>query len=208
MIRGADNLKLYITRHGQTQWNTQRKLQGWKNSDLTQKGILDAEALADRLEDIDFTHIYTSTQRRAVETAEIIKKDRNIDIVQLEELKEIGFGQWEGMPMKEIQDKYKDEFDIYLNQPHLYKPTLNGESYEEIFNRVKEAIKKIIKGGGENVLIVSHGVTIKVLTSIIRDIPIEEIYKVDISRGTALNICEVKEGKIEFVLEGDTSHIR
>lgn len=207
MIRGVDNLRLYITRHGQTQWNTQTKLQGWKDSDLTKKGILDAEALADRLEAVDFSYIYSSTQKRAIETAEIIKKDRDIDIVQLEELKEIGFGKWEGMNMKDIQDKYKDEFDIYLNKPHLYKPILNGESYEEIFNRVKQAIKKIVKSGGDNILIVSHGVTIKILTAIIKNIPIEELYTIDISRGTSLNICEVNEEEIEFILEGDISHI-
>lgn len=208
MIRGADKLKLYITRHGQTQWNIETRLQGWKNSDLTKKGILDAMNLAERLEDINFTHIYSSTQKRAIETAKIIKKDRNIDIIELEGLKEIGFGQWEGMAMKDIQDKYKDEFDIYLNKPHLYKPTLNGETYEEIFKRVGESLQKIVKSGGKDILIVSHGVTIKVLTSIIKEIPLEEICTIGINKGTALNICDVNEGKIEFVLEGDTSHIR
>lgn len=208
MIRGVDKLKLYITRHGQTQWNIQTRLQGWKNSDLTKKGILDAKALAERLEGISFTHIYSSTQKRAIETAKIIKRDRDLDIVQLEGLKEIGFGQWEGMAMKDIQDKYKGEFDIYLNKPHLYKPTIHGESYEDIFKRVKKSLSDIIKSGGENILIVSHGVTIKVLTSIIKDIPLEELYKIGINKGTALNICQVKGEKIEFILEGDTTHIR
>ena len=200
-------MKLYITRHGETQWNTQTRLQGWKDSDLTKRGIEDAEALADRLEAIDFDHIYSSTQKRAIHTAEIIKKDRDIDIVELEGLKEIGFGQWEGMPMKDIEDKYGDEFHIFLNKPHLYKPILDGESYQEILARVKRAINKIVENGGENVLVVSHGVTIKMLTSIIKDIPMEELYTIPISKGTSLNICQVDEGEIEFILEGDTSHI-
>ncbi|OLS02517.1 histidine phosphatase family protein [Tissierella creatinophila] len=201
-------MKLYIIRHGQTQWNIQKRLQGWNNSNLTQKGISDAMNLAERLKDIDFTHIYSSTQKRAIETAEILRKDRNIDIIKLEGLKEIGFGKWEGMEMDEVLEKYKDEFDIYLNKPHLYKPTLNGESYEEIFKRVRLSLDEILKSGGEDILIVSHGVTIKILTSIIKNIPLEKLYTIDINKGTSLNICEVKENKIEFIVEGDNYHIR
>lgn len=200
-------MKLYITRHGQTKWNIETRLQGWNDSDLTQKGKQDASALASRLADINFDHIYSSTQKRARETAEIIKSDRNIDITELEDLREIGFGQWEGMTMKDIQDNYKDEFDVYLKKPHLYKPILNGESYDEIFDRVNRALKEIIKNGGDNILIVSHGVTIKILTAIVKDISREDLYEIGISKGTSLNICQVNEDGIEFILEGDTSHI-
>lgn len=201
-------MKLYIIRHGQTEWNIQKRLQGWNNSNLTQKGILDAENLAERLKDVDFTHIYSSTQKRAIHTAEILRKDRDIDIIKLDGLKEIGFGKWEGMEMKELLDKYKDEFDIYLNKPHLYKPTLDGESYDDIFKRVRASLEEILKNGGENALIVSHGVTIKILTSIIKRVPLEKLYTIDINKGTALNICEVKEDKIEFIVEGDTRHMK
>ena len=208
IIRGVDNLKLYIIRHGQTEWNTQKRLQGWNNSSLTQKGVLDAENLSQRLKDINFDYIYSSIQKRAIDTANIIRNNRKLDIIKLDGLKEIGFGKWEGMEIGEIQDKYKEEFDIYLNRPHLYKPTQNGESYEDIFKRVKISLEEILKNKGKNVLVVSHGVTLKVLTSIIKEIPLEEMHSLPIHRGTALNICEVKNDKIEFVLEGDTSHMR
>lgn len=200
-------MKLYIIRHGQTMWNTQRRLQGWKNSDLTEKGISDAENLAKSLEAIDFDYIYSSSQKRAIDTANIIKNDRKIDIIQLEGLKEIGFGKWEGMEMQDLQNKYKEEFHTYLNRPHLYKPVEGAESFKEIYRRVQSALETILKNKGDNILIVSHGVTIKVLTSIIKEIPLEEIYKIQINRGTALNICQVEEGKVEFILEGDTSHM-
>lgn len=200
-------MKLYIIRHGQTQWNLEKRLQGWKNSDLTKKGILDAKNLRDRLKDIDFDFIYSSSQKRAIDTAEIIRDGRSIDIIQLEGLKEIGFGKWEGMEREELQRKYKKEFDVYLNTPHLYRPIKGAESYEDIYKRVEESLNEILKNKGENVLLVSHGVTIKILTSIIKEIPLEEIYNIPIHRGTALNICEIKNGKKEFIVEGDTSHI-
>lgn len=200
-------MKLYIIRHGQTEWNILKKLQGWNNSNLTEKGINDAMNLAERLKDVDFTHIYSSNQKRAIETAEILRKDRDIDIIKLEGLKEFGFGRWEGMEMQDLLEKYSDEFDIYLNKPHLYKPTHNGESYEDIYKRVRESLEQIIQSKGENILVVSHGVTVKIMTSIIKNISLENINTIGINKGTALNICEVKDDGIEFILEGDTSHI-
>ncbi len=200
-------MKLYIIRHGETEWNIQKRLQGWNNSDLTEKGINDAMNLAERLKDVDFTHIFSSNQKRAVETAKILRKDRDTDIVELDGLKEIGFGKWEGMEMEDLLSEYKDEFDIFLNKPHLYKPTLDGESYEDMFKRVRFSLKEILRTKGKDILIVSHGVTVKILTAIIKEIPLEDIYTIGINKGTALNICQVKKDKIEFIVEGDISHM-
>lgn len=199
-------MKLYIIRHGQTEWNKAGRLQGWNNSNLTQHGIENAERLGQRLKDIDFDYIYSSTQKRAIDTANIIKGNRNIDIIQLEGLREIGFGSWEGMEIDEINSKYSREFDAYLNTPHLYRP-IDGESFQELFSRVEDSLNRILSKKGENILIVCHGVTIKALFSIIKDIPLKELYKVPIYPGTALNICEVNKDEMHFIMEGDTSHM-
>lgn len=201
-------MKLYIIRHGQTEWNVARRLQGWNNSNLTREGIADAKNLAKRLEDINFDYIYSSPQKRAFETAEIIKRDENIDIIQLDGLKEIGFGKWQGMEIADIEKKYKDEYDTYKNTPHLYQPKQGGESFEDIFDRVENSLQRIIDKGGEQVLVVCHGVTIRVLIAIIKQIPLEKLYTIPIHIGTALNICQVDEGEIKFILEGDTSHMK
>ncbi|MGO1468991.1 MAG: histidine phosphatase family protein [Tissierella sp.] len=200
-------MKLYIIRHGQTEWNAERRLQGWNNSNLTQKGISDAKRLSKRLEDIDFDHIYSSPQKRAFETANIMKRDRSMDIIKLDGLKEIGFGKWQGMKIEDIEEKYGDEYNTYKNAPHLYKPIEGSESFENMFKRVEDSLRTIIEKGGEEVLIVCHGVTIKILISIIKKIPLEELPNIPIHVGTALNICKVNEEKIEFIVEGDTSHM-
>ena len=70
-------MKLYITRHGETQWNTEKKMQGWQNSDLTGQGIENATRLGERLKDVDFSNIYSSPLGRAMDTANHIKGDRN-----------------------------------------------------------------------------------------------------------------------------------
>ena len=83
-------MKLYITRHGETEWNKISKMQGWQNSALTEKGIENAIKLSERLNDIDFAHIYSSPLGRALDTAKYIRGNRSIEIITCEELKEIG----------------------------------------------------------------------------------------------------------------------
>lgn len=199
-------MKIYFTRHGQTEWNVMRKLQGWNNSNLTEKGIESAKRLSLRLKDVDFDLIYCSTQQRALDTAKIIRDNKDIDIKRLDELKEIGFGFWEGMEIGKIQEKYGTEYDTYLNRPHLYEP-LDGESLLDVYKRVEKALDEILSTNAENVLVVSHGVTIKILISIIKGIPLEKLYTIPIQTGTALNICEYDGNRLKLIVEGDISHV-
>lgn len=74
---------IYFTRHGETIWNTKKLMQGWKDSPLTNKGIKQAHQLSERLSNIPLNAVYSSTSQRAVDTAEIIKGDRPIEIVEL-----------------------------------------------------------------------------------------------------------------------------
>ncbi|NLY46652.1 MAG: histidine phosphatase family protein [Tissierella sp.] len=199
-------MKIYLTRHGQTEWNVIGRLQGWNNSNLTEEGIGRAKSLSNRLKDVDFDFIYSSPQQRALDTANIIRGDRDIEIQILDDLREIGFGTWEGMEIKDIQELYTDEYDTYLNRPHLYEP-LDGESLLDVYKRAENALNKILSTKAENILVVSHGVTIKILTSIIKGVPLEELYQIPVQVGTALNICEYGDDKLRFIVEEDTSHI-
>ena len=198
-------MKLYITRHGRTIWNEEQRLQGWKDSDLTEEGIKRAEELGQSLKNIKFDAIYSSSQKRAIHTAEILSANRDLEIIQLDDLKEIGFGSWEGLSREKLEENHSELFHIYLNQPHLYVP-MDGESYDSIFKRVARGLETILRSGHENVLLVSHGVTIKILMAILKEIPLEELSTIPIFQGTSLTIVEFKDNDLKFLLEGDTSH--
>lgn len=202
-------MNIYIIRHGETKWNRIQKLQGWLNSDLTEKGIKSAERLRDRFieEGIEFDKIYSSTQKRAIHTADIIKNGKDIKHYKMDELRELGYGVWEGMLLSDIYKEYEKEFNIYLNETHKYEPVGDGETFSELFKRVNKALDFIISNGGDNVLVVTHGVTIKAMIGIIKNIRLENFYEIPIHEGTALNICKLENGKLNFILEGDTSHI-
>lgn len=199
-------MKLYITRHGTTEWNIARRLQGWRDSNLTEEGIKRAINLGKELSSIDFDIIYSSPQNRSLETAKLIRGNKDTKIVCHDGLKELGFGIWEGMQLDEIENIYPNEYNTYKNDPGEYVP-IDGESFTELFGRVNGFLDEVKSSNAKNILIVTHGVTVKAILTIIKGITLNEFSSLPVFTGTALNICEVKGDKLEVILEGDISHI-
>ena len=200
-------MKLYIVRHGETEWNRIGKLQGWKDSPLTEEGIKNAIKLGERLKEVDFSHIYTSPQNRALITADYIKGNRNLEIETIDGLKEMGFGLWEGLENEELIKLYGDENYIFWNNPEKYSPN-GGETFVELLQRIKDSLNYILKSSKEgNILVVSHGISIKALFAIINKTELKNFWKDTYVDGTSLSILEILDDKIEFVLKGDTSHM-
>ena len=199
-------MKLYITRHGETEWNTIGKMQGWQNSDLTEKGIGDAIRLGQRLKEIDFSKIYSSTLGRAKDTANYIRGNKDIEIELLDGLKEMGFGSWEGVDKEQVIELHKEDHYNFWNKPELYKRE-DSEGFDELFQRVEESLEYIIENSkDENILIVSHGLTIKAIYSIINNYTVEEFWTLPYIDGTSLTILEIDGEERKFILEADTSH--
>lgn len=200
-------MKIYITRHGETQWNVQGLMQGQKDSELTEKGIDNAKRLGERLKDINFDVIYSSPLKRAVDTANYIKGEKDTKVVLVESLREMSFGVWEGMEHSKVKELYPEQHIDFWQRPHLYKPIENGESFEEVLMRVKKVWEDIIKAGGDNVLIVTHAVVLKTLYLIIKKLEIKDLWNPPFMKDTCLTIVEVIDNKIKLILEGDISHL-
>ena len=205
--KGGYYLKFYITRHGETEWNKAGKMQGWKNSSLTEKGAANAKTLGRSLKHIEFDCIYCSPLGRAVETANHIRGDKTTEIVFWEDLKEMGFGVWEGLRHEEIEEMYPDEHYNFWNKPHLYS-SIEGESYQELIDRVRKALEDIVKDAkGENILIVAHAAVIKAIFTIIKKHSLEEFWKPPYMHDTCLSIIEATNDELSFILEADVSHL-
>jgi broad specificity phosphatase PhoE len=200
-------MKIYLTRHGETEWNTKGKMQGWGNSNLTLKGIENAEKLGESLKHIDFDCIYCSPLGRAVDTAKYIRGDKDTKIIINDSLKEMGFGSWEGMEHSEVEELYPEERFNFWNKPHLYK-TVNGESFEELFERVRTVLDEIINNTSyDNILIVTHTVVIKAIYLIIKNYSLEDFWQLPHIYDTCLTVLEVKDREVKFILEADISHL-
>src|SRR5690554_3428122 len=104
---------IYLTRHGETEWNVLRKTQGSRDISLTDRGIRQAECLANRLSGEVITHIYSSSLERAYRTAAAIGKKHGLFPAKREELKEVNFGVWEGLTVKQIEKYYPGQLERF-----------------------------------------------------------------------------------------------
>ncbi len=198
-------LQLFFTRHGETRWNVENRLQGRLNSDLTENGIRDAKLLGKRLSTIDFDVVYASPSKRAVETAKLIMEDRMVPLKTDDRLMEIHLGSWEGRTTLEIQQSEPELFHFYQEKPTLFKGT--GESFEDVKKRVESVLMDLeLKHPTGHILIVTHGVVIKVLQTILKERSLDRVWEPPYIEGTSLSIVKLVEGKRSLVLEGDITH--
>ena len=105
-------MKIYITRHGQTEWNALGKLQGRKDIELNEVGRKQAEMTRDKLKNEKVDLIISSSLKRAKQTAEIINKEFNVDILEDERLVERGYGDFEGITKIELKEMKKKDSRI------------------------------------------------------------------------------------------------
>ncbi|MGH4117623.1 histidine phosphatase family protein [Clostridium sp.] len=152
---------LTLVRHGETKWNALGKFQGCKDIILSEEGVLQANYLKIRFEN-KYDYIYTSPLKRAIQTAEIISENNKIKPIIELKLREINFGDWEGLTVKEIETTYPEKF-IQWKTDELNAPICGGDLSLKLASiRATEAILKIVKKHqGKNIIIVAHGGIIK-----------------------------------------------
>lgn len=200
-------MKIYITRHGQTKWNIEGRMQGTKNSNLTEQGKKEALNLGNSLKNIKIEYIYTSPLTRANETALLIRGEKDIPVEIYENLKEMNFGIWEGMHSDDIVKAYGAEHYKFWNEPHLYTP-IDGETFEAFLKRIQNALNDIInQNKGENILLVTHAVVIKAIYTIVKGYKLKDFWNPPYINNTCITILDCNEDNCQFILEADTSHI-
>lgn len=203
---------IYLIRHGETKWNIDFKVQGKKDVPLNDKGILQANLLASYFENIDTENtfldtIYSSNLTRAYETAQIIGKklDKKVEIV--EDFQEINFGVWEGYYWEDIKIEYKDFLKKWEDDKEN-TPIPEGESYGQVQKRVYKKFKEIISKHqtNSNIIIVSHGVAIKVLIAKILEINIQNLHKFHIDNASISIVEYGDEIKVKSI--NNTFHLK
>ena len=197
---------IYIVRHGQTEWNLLGKTQGHGNSDLTPKGIEQAELLADSTTKYPIDYIYSSDLGRAYQTAEIIGNKLNIEVEKTEALREMNFGTWEGRIIKDIIEEDPELYKMWRNEPHLAKIP-QGETLSQIKERTDAFIKEINeKYDGKHIVLVTHSLCARIMLLSFLDSDVKNIYRIN-QANTALNIIELRDYGPVVMKMNDTTHI-
>jgi len=206
-------IKLILIRHGESDGNVQRKFCGFKDVCLTKKGIWQAERLAYRLKGLSVDAVYCSDLKRACHTAEIIFRDRGIDIVTNPKFREMNFGIWEGYTFEEVKSKYGygDEFNLWLENINEKINILQGESLVDLNNRVMTELDKIFKkhqktNKDDTIAIICHGGTVRVILCNVLNLELKYMYRIE-QYPTALNIIDYYDNRGFISLLNDTSHL-
>ena len=173
-------MQLYIVRHGQTDWNKVRKLQGLTDIQLNENGRQVAIDLGDKLEQegVTFDEIFSSPLIRAYETACLIRGRQNVPITRDERIREISFGEAEGMDYETWMSEDNPQ-RAFFTEPHKYIPPQNGETIEEVQARGREFIQEIIEplyGQAKRVMIVAHGAMNKGLMCYLENNDVEHFW--------------------------------
>jgi broad specificity phosphatase PhoE len=154
--------EIILARHGETEWNVQEVFRGRVDVELNQRGIKQAELLAEHLSRLKLDAIYSSPLRRAVKTAEIIASLHRLNVKIAPGLIDFDYGKWRGLSHQEVKDKYKKLYTEWLKNPHRVKMP-DGETLDEVSKRALGVVEEVIaKHKGTSVL-VSHRVVNKVL---------------------------------------------
>lgn len=190
-------MRLIFVRHGETDWNVQKKIQGCTDIPLNAMGIMQAESLGKQLKEADFciNRIYTSRLERARKTAEIIGEILQVQYEAFEGLEEMNLGLWEGKTWKEVPTLYPSAYEEW-HQNRRYTRIPEGESYQDVLERVLVALKEIIQREQNDIVIVTHSAIIMTLRSFIYDTPFHEMAKRYKVKNTGMVILEQDEWEL------------
>jgi probable phosphoglycerate mutase len=198
---------IYLIRHGETEWNKLGKFQGTKDISLSENGLVQAEYLSKRLYGY-FDYVYTSPLKRAFKTAEILAENSNLTPIICESIKEINFGEWEGLTVAEIKNLYSNEFDLWRTDKSD-APICGGEgSLMNASIRGANAVLQIVHGHpGKKIALVAHGGIIKAALIGLFDLPMTIYHKLHIGNTSITKLIFNDEFSpiIDFI--NDTSHL-
>lgn len=205
---------IYLVRHGRTVWNIEGRLQGAGDSALVKEGIIGAKKTGQALKDIPFSAAYSSMQKRAQDTANYILAENGLsDIPHFHHkgLNEFNFGSWEGMKSVDLQEN--EEYWVMKRTPAEYEAKSNGgERFEQLYQRVTQAfnhIAELHKNDGK-VLIVSHGMTLTLLTAVLKGIAWQDFRDEEkhcFVSNTAITKVEVDNGEVRVLEFNNTEHL-
>ncbi|MBP2649313.1 MAG: alpha-ribazole phosphatase [Firmicutes bacterium] len=200
--------KVFLVRHGQTVWNKEQRYQGHSDTALSEEGLKQAELTAVRLDRENLAAVYASDLSRAAVTAEIIARHHKETavVVKVPELREINFGQWEGLTYEQINQRWPGKLERLYRAEEDDVP--GGESFHGLQTRAVRAIERLVnRHQGQTIAIVSHGGTIRTIIAAAMGLNLKRLWNIR-QDNTAVNIIEYYPGMAVVGLVNDIHHLR
>jgi phosphoserine phosphatase len=198
-------VELFLVRHGETAWNAQRRFQGQSDVALSERGRLQAAAIASALASIPFNHAYASDLQRASETAQAIVAKRGLTVHLDVRLREFDFGAWEGLTWTQIVELWPEVEQRLTTQPRRYEP-VGGERFEHVVARVRAFLSELFASVTTGyALVVTHAGALHAMMETLAPKGFD-------SRGMAFSTAGItrvamEDGRARIITLNDVSHL-
>ena len=174
-------LKLFVIRHGETDFSRERRFAGARDVPLSARGRLQAEAVAAALAAEPLAAVYTSPLERARASAELIAKPHGVEPRPAPDFREMAFGEWEGLLRDELASRQPSHATAWRDTPHLASPP-GGERLVDVAARVEAAIARLRDHhAGATVAVVTHAIVTRLIVLSALGLPPERLWSVDAS---------------------------
>ena len=158
---------MILVRHGETLHNVAGVAQGWGDSDLSDRGRQQVARLAERLASFEADALYSSPLNRALTTAEKISQSTGLPIQQLDDLREMNYGRWEGQKFLEVRKTDEKNYQRWVTDDEFACP--DGESHAQVRARIVAALNQVTQ---KRAILVTHGTAIRVAATVLLGLPL------------------------------------
>ena len=199
--------KVFLIRHGETEWNRQEIFRGRLDIGLNKNGLRQAQAVALALKMVRISAVYSSPLRRAYQTAQAITQKRGLIVQMHAGLIDINFGKWQGLSHNKVKRQYPKLYKRWYKEPDRVRFP-EGESLAEVKERTVDALTKLCRQhhSQDNIAIISHRVVNKVILCTITGLDNSHFWQ--IKQDTAcINIFDYTE-LVTIELINDTCHLK
>jgi len=199
--------RIYLVRHGETEWNKEKVFRGGIDIPLSERGRKEALALAEFLAKERIQFIYCSPLKRAKETSKPLAEKTGIKTEILEGLIDMNFGEWEGKSISDVEKDYPELFKLWVSQPEkVVFP--KGETLSQVRDRAMSALKRVVKNHSEGTgVVISHRVICKLLLLSVLGAEISSFWRVQQDLA-CVNLLEWAQNHWVVHLVNETYHLK
>lgn len=198
--------RIYLMRHAETTWNSERRIQGHLDAPLSPRGIRQTERLVTALREHAFDGLYASPLPRAMDTARPLAAALGLSVVPMDEFREVNQGAWESRLLDELLAEDGDRLRAWWEAPHTVRMP-DGETLEEVQTRARPALEALARRHRRGTIaVVAHGGVNKTVLLWALGAPLAGYWRIR-QHNACINIVEIGAPQPRVVLLNETAHL-
>ena len=197
--------RIFLVRHGETDWNREGRFQGQMDIPLNRTGLEQARSVAEALKDVPLDRIVASPLSRAFETARTLAVRKGLSVDTEADFREISHGLWEGRTADEVDKEWAEMLYLWHSHPEAVEMP-GGESLADVHKRTWNAFQRLSERVEGSIVLVSHDAVLKVLLCAILGCPFGSFWRFQVANGS-ISLLEHNDNGWCIPLLGEASHL-